>query len=89
MYFTMQMTERNGEQEYVYDFLIQANSIEEAFTKADNHVKTWYTDPNVSYNVQYDWYEFFGGSIIIKYTGPDKTTKKAFINMLSNQYTIK
>ena len=89
MYFTIQMTEINGEHRYIYDFLIKANNIEEASEKADNYVKIWYTDPNVSYNVQYDWYEFFGGSIIIKYTGPDKTTKKAFINMLSNQYTIK
>jgi len=82
------MTERNCEQEYIYDFLIKANDVEEAFEKANRHVETWYMDPNVSYNIQNGEYEFFGGSIIIKYIGPNRTTKKAFINMLSNQYMI-
>lgn len=88
MYFTIRMQERNGEQEYVYDFLIKANNIKEAKEKADYHTKTWYMDPKVFYDVETDEYMFFGGSIAVGYAGPHKTTKKAFIDMLTNQYTI-
>jgi len=89
MYFNILMQEKNGEYEYAYNFLIKANNVKEATEKADLHVKTWYTDPNVSYNVETDEYEFFGGSIAVGYNGPSRTTKKAFINMLSDQYMIK
>ena len=89
MYFATRINEMNGEHEYIYDFLIKADNIDEAEEKANNHVKTWYTDPNVYYNVQNCEYEFFGGSIIMKYSWPRRTTKKAFIDMLSNQYIIK
>jgi len=88
MYFTIKMQERNGEEEYGYDFLIKANNIEEATKKAEYHIKTWYTDPNVAYNIETDEYEFFGGSIAVGYNGPNKTTKKKFIDMLIKQYTI-
>jgi len=89
MYFSILVQERNGENEYVYDFLIKANNVKEATEKADYHVKTWYTDPNVSYNVETDEYEFFGGSIAIGYNGPNRTTKKAFVEMITDQYTIR
>ena len=89
MYFNIIMQERNGEQEYVYDFLIKANNMEEATRKANHHVKTWYMDPEVFYDVEIDKYIFFGGSIIVWYTGPYKTTKKAFIEMITDQYIIK
>jgi ATP-dependent Zn protease len=89
MYYTIQILERNGEQEYGYDFLIKADDIEEATEKADNHVKTWYMDPNVFYDVETDEYMFFGGSIAVGYAGPHRTTKKAFIEMITNQYMIR
>lgn len=88
MYFTIRMVEKNFTQEYGYDFLIKANSQEEAKEKAKNYVKTWYDDPDVSYNVQTGAYEFFGGGIIVTYTGPVRATKKAFVEMLTRNYII-
>jgi len=88
MYFTIQIIERNFEQEYEYNFLIKAGSLEEAGMKARFHVETWYDDPDVSHDVQTNIYEFFGGGIIVTYTIPVRTTKKAFAEMLTERYTI-
>ena len=50
MLYHMELEERNGEQEYSYDFLIYAKDEEEAWEIARNYARTFYGEDDYAGN---------------------------------------
>lgn len=87
MYFTARLEESNGENEYIFDYLIKANNIKEAKIMADLLASAWYGEDS-EYDEDDKIYNFFGGAVAVKIVELYKTTKKAFTEALVNRFTI-
>ncbi|MEW6613968.1 MAG: hypothetical protein AB1401_00630 [Thermodesulfobacteriota bacterium] len=61
--FAFTLEERNGEQEYSYDHLVRAGSIEEAIQKAEDYASRFY---GVEGDDEDGGYYFFGGCLFVK-----------------------
>ncbi len=87
MYYHLVVKEINKDQEYSYDYLIEANSMAEAKEIAEDKVKTFYNYGDVRKNEE-GWYELFYENILVGVTSLKKTTKKAFIAEYLNAVTL-
>jgi len=87
MYYHLTLEEINGEQEYGYDYLVTAPSMEVAEQIAEEQARSFYCDEDVEKNED-GWYEFFGGSIAVKIAWLAKTTKAAFVKRMLAVKTI-
>ena len=81
------LEEINGEQEYSYDYLIEAESLEEAEAIANTHAGTFYCDePEEVYD---ESYAFFGGAICVEIGSITETTKEGFIKDMLRRATLR
>lgn len=87
MYFTARLEETNGENEYIFDYLMRAKSIKEAEIMAELLASAWYGEDS-EYDEDSKIYNFFGGAIAVKIVKLRKTTKKAFTESLVGRFTI-
>ena len=87
MYFTARLEELNGENEYIYDYLIRARNIREAEIMAELLASAWYGEYS-QYDEDSKVYNFFGGAIAVKIVELYKTTRKAFTESLVARFTI-
>lgn len=87
MYFTTRLKELNGENEYIFDYLMKAENIREAEVMADLLASAWYGEDSV-YDEDNKVYNFFDGAIAVKIVELYKTTKKAFTESLVARFTI-
>ena len=87
MYFHLVIEEINGEQEYSYDYLVNAENEREANRIAEELAESFYGDDNVEKNG--DYYEMFGGSIAVKVESLIPTTKSRFIKHMLNKLEVK
>lgn len=85
--FYLRLKERSGEQCYNHDLFIEVTNKEEAVKIAANECKNWYTDDTVT-STNDGWYEFFGGSIIVRVEELMSMTKKQFIDRLLSSSVI-
>jgi hypothetical protein len=79
--FEFTTTERNGEQEYSNNHLVQADSIEKARAAAIEYCKTWYDDEDVKIetdNFGYMTFIFFCGEIELELNDITETTEQKF-----------
>lgn len=81
------LTERNGEQEYGYDYLVYAETFETAQAKMNHCAEQWYDDPDVK--LVDDHYEFFGGCIFVTIDSGYECTEKEFVDGLLVRYSLK
>ena len=88
--FWFTLEERNEEQEYSYDYLVKAKSLEKAKLLADQHAKTWYDDPDVETDTfdEETTYYFFGGSLAATVVSIQETTKEEWVKMMFERYSI-
>jgi len=85
-YYHYTLEEISGEQEYSYDYLIEAESFEEAEAIADTHAATFYCgEPEVCDGS----YLFFGGTICVEVELIAETTKEDFINNMLQRATLR
>jgi hypothetical protein len=88
MYYHGSLLERNGEQEYSHDYLIQAKSYEEAENCIESIASRYY-----GWEADYGYescpqtgndgiYSFLGGQITIEVDRLERTTKQQFVNHL-------
>jgi len=87
MYFTTRLEERNGENEYIYDYLMKAKNIKEAEIMAELLASAWYGEDS-KYDKDSKVYNFFGGAIAVKIVALYRTTRKAFTESLVARFTI-
>ena len=85
--YYMELEERNGEQEYSYEYLIYAKDIYEAWEMAKEKARTWYDDEDVELTETGE-YEFFGGSLVARITEVCPMTEREFTEMMLNRYSI-
>ena len=86
-YYHYTLEEINGEQEYAYDYLIEAESLEEAESIANTHASTFYCDEPEE--VHDGSYEFFGGAISVEIMSVAEITKEDFIRNMLQRATLK
>ena len=79
-YYHYLLEEINGEQEYAYDYLIEAESLKQAEAIANTHANTFYCDE--AEEVYDGSYMFFGGTISVEIKSITETTKEGFIENL-------
>jgi hypothetical protein len=84
-YFEMGFTEYNGEQEYSYDFLIAAQTKEEADKKAIDYIQAFYSNGKW---IEPDLCEYDGGCITVRFDHLWKTTKNEFVNKMLEKWSI-
>ena len=72
------LEERNGEQEYSYQYLIHAKDKDEALEIAEDYAKTFYDDEGVE--LDEDTYYFFGGEIAVTIDLLVEKSKEDFID---------
>jgi hypothetical protein len=93
-YWHMTLEERNGEQEYSYDYLIRADKAEEAWKIARRLAAGWYGEdedgnPEGSLVDGEDRvYEFPGTWILVSIDYFGRTKKGEFIEYMLNRYMI-
>ena len=81
--------ERNGEQEYTYDYITYAESIEEAETTADRIASKWYGDDfegECDIEKDGEWYIFYNSCSVcaIRVYSIGETTKEKWIEKMVN-----
>ena len=87
--YHMELEERNGEQEYSYDFLIYAKDEEESWEIARNNARTFYgEDDYVGEETENNVFEFMHGCIIVEIKGLYETTKDMFVEHMLFRYTL-
>ena len=86
-YYHYTLEEINGEQEYSYDYLIEAESLEEAESIANTHASTFYCDEPEE--VHDGSYAFFGGAICVEIDSITETTKEGFIKDMLRRVTLR
>jgi hypothetical protein len=95
MEYQMRLEERNGEQEYSYDYLIVADSYEEAWAVACDFASKWYGEDEdgnglgVLVDGEDGTYEFCGGSIWVKVAALGEAYRAKFVADLISKFTIK
>jgi len=92
-WFEFSIEERNGEQEYTYDYLVKAKDVEEARQKARRAARTWYGRPDgIETHEGYEeepWFSFLGGAVMTQVQSVKETTKRSFTKTLLDRWTWK
>lgn len=83
MYFAGELIEHNGEQEYSYDYIIEADNLKEAENILDGHAKTFYDDKDVESDNE--GYCFFGGALFVAIGTVHPTTKEEWLEEMFRQ----
>jgi hypothetical protein len=85
-YFAGRLKEQNGEQEYSYDHIIEAETLEDAEKIYEEYAKTFYGDGSDDEPEEGDGgYYFFNGEIWAGVESIIPTTKEAW---MENQFNI-
>jgi hypothetical protein len=87
-YFHGQLEERNGEQEYTYDYLIKATSLEKAKERLILEAEQFYGSDAEKIDDGNDGFFFFGGAIYVEVKSIGQTTKAQFIKNILHRYGI-
>ena len=77
--FYFKLLERNGEQEYYYDYLIYAKDHEEAYQMADKYARNFYSDCDEK---EEEYYLFDGGGLACRIEILHEMSKEDFVNMV-------
>lgn len=85
-YYSFLFKEYNGEQEYTYHYLIEAQNKREAEKIAHHLLKDWYGDGGKK--EKDGTYTYGCGCPIVKPYGIYKTTKEAFIESLLRRWML-
>lgn len=87
-WFEFSIEERNGEQEYTYDYLVKAKDMKEATEKARKAARGWYGKPDWTDNDGDEpYFSFLGGAIITQVDSVAETTKRAFTKRIVRRWT--
>ena len=84
-YFHYKLEELNGEQEYAYDYLIEAGSQAEAEEIAEAHAGSFYGDSPERIDGKY---AFFFGIIAVEVMSVRETTKERFVEDMLRDITL-
>jgi len=85
--FQLRFTERNGEQQYSYEYLIAALCEIEATEKAHSLVKQWYADPGVEKDGE-NCYAFFGGCLTVEIESVFEITLVEYLSQQLLRYGV-
>ncbi len=84
-YYRYDLEEINGEQEYSYNYLIEAENHKEAIEIAERHAGSFYDDrPEIIDGS----YVFFDGEITTKVGEVSETTKEDFVHDMLREVTL-
>jgi len=84
-YYHYKLEEINGEQEYSYDYLIEAENHAEANEIAERHASSFYDDEP---EIVDGSYVFFGGAITTEAVSVEETTKENFTERMLREATL-
>lgn len=85
MYFRASFIEQNGEQQYGYDYLVEADTLVAARAKTRLFLRDWYADFD---GIVDGDMEFMGGAITVRKASVVETTKEAFTESMVSHFTI-
>jgi len=84
-YYHFKLEEINGEQEYSYDYLIEAASLSQAAEIAEAYAGSFYNDKP---EIIDGGYIFFDGTIAVEVASVIETTKEDFVQNMLREKTI-
>ena len=82
-----QLQEKNGEQEYGFEHIIEAPDIDTAETIYHNYARHWYDDDEVTF--EDGWYNFFGGGVSVRIRSIKPTTIRRWLEYRYNEGVIR
>jgi len=85
-YYHATFIEQSGEQEYSYDYLVEAETLLSAQAILHNFLKDWYFDFD---GMTDGFYEFNNGTQVVRGVTLVETTKEAFIGKMLTLFTVK
>lgn len=85
MYFNLNFTEQNGEQQYTYDYLLKAPTLVAATAKARLFLRGWYDDFT---GIVDGRFEFGHGEREVHKISVVETTKQAFMESMLFRYSV-
>jgi len=83
-YYHCVIKELNGEQEYSYDYLIEARNIAEANKRAETYAGKFYNDKPYACDESYVFFD----TINVEVDSIIETTKEDFVKDLLRRYTL-
>lgn len=86
MLYDFELEETNGEREYTYFHLIEADDLDKANRIAEHHASTFFGDPNVELEGN-AWFSC-GGQFAVTITRLGATTKEEWLQKMYNRALI-